>query len=613
MKQMDVFGKMANISELKEKKTPTVGIDLGTTNSCVAIIKEGKIPEVIPMRNGNRTLQSCVLWTGKGEEFIVGQEAYNNRYKPNAIYSVKRMMGTDEKIVLKYARKELVLTPEEVSAKILKELMDNVKESYGEIKDAVITVPAYFNNKQLEATRKAGELAGLNVLKTFREPTSASLCYDLEEDKRKEELVLVYDLGGGTFDISLLRIANDTDCTEMDEIYGFPTDNVTDKSGAKTLTVLKTDGNSRLGGDDIDNELTNIILEKVANLGHDITKIPREYSEQLKLRLEQKKKSGNLMHQLVISLKLNDAHGTKIDERVQLTPDDFAKATKRIYDQTKEKMETVLNGVNPASISSIVLVGGSTKSKMLKELLRRDFPGIQLNDALNPDESVALGAAIEANRVKYGNASNVDIFDVLPLAIGVLADNTINKVILKNQVVPYGTSRVCKTTVDDQETISVEIYQGNSTIKEECIFLGNLEITDIPKGKAGAVKLEVKLNVNAEGILKCGVIIGDKFEEKILTNLFTGDTKQDAEIDYLTNLDEISKRKYLRWKRFADSLGDSTARDIISALLADFVDCTDKTNRAKIEELIIKHIGENKQTRRKVELMAIENNAGDLD
>lgn len=614
MKEMKVFGEMAKDSELKGKKTPTVGIDLGTTNSCVAIIKSGKVSEVIPMKDGSRTLPSCVMWTGKGEEYIVGRDAYKNRYKPNVVYSVKRLMGTDEKVILKYGGKEKILTPEEVSAKILVELMDNIKEQYGDIKDVVITVPAYFNNKQIEATRKAGEIAGLNVLKTFREPTSASLCYDVESESSGEQLILVYDLGGGTFDVSLLRISNNEDCSDLDEIYGFPANTACDFSGGKTLAVVKTDGDSRLGGDDIDNALTERVLDKLVNTGIDRNFIPREFIEKLKLDLEQKKKSGGTIYDLNINFKLNDKTGTKVSQVIKLLPEDFFYATEQVYNKSKAKMQSVLTGLNLSSLASIVLVGGSTKSDYLKKMLRRDFVGVKLNDALNPDESVALGAAIEANRVKYSDSSNVQVFDVLPLPIGVLSDiSKITKVIMKNQVVPHTAFRQFTNTKDDQEFVNIDIYQGDSILADECTFLGTLQIDNIPKGKAGTVAITVQLNVNAEGILKCGVRVGDRIEEKVLVNLFSGMENKEEKEDKVTvssDLNSADSRKLTRWRRFAESLEDKESARMLNKLLDDFENHSDL--RETRQKQIIEIISCNEPKVRKVKLLSFESDAREI-
>lgn len=566
-----------------KKSTPCFGIDLGTTNSAISVLRNGKIPDIITLKSGKNTLPSCVLWTGKGDEFIVGDEAYNSRYKDNAIYSVKRMMGTDEKIVLKYGGKEKVLKPEEVSALILKELATQASLQYGEVKDVVITVPAYFNNKQLEATRKAGELAGLNVIKTFREPTSASLLYNVDDTIKSEAQVLVYDLGGGTFDVSLVKISKISNTKELDTIYGFKSSDISDESGNLTLSVLRTDGDSHLGGDDIDNELYNILEEKLIEQGIDVKYIPREVREELKLRLEQKKKISAYGHLLNLEFKLQDSKGTKVSTQIPLVPNDFYRATNVVYQKTKRIMENTLSGINMSLIDSIVLVGGSTKSEVLKTMLKKDFPLVKIDDALNPDESVALGAAVEAKRAKYGDKS-VNVFDVLPLSIGVLADGKIKKLIMRNQVVPFSVTRVFSTSRDNQESIAIQIYQGNSSRPEECINLGTLVLKDIPKGKAHKVVIKVKLEVNAEGILKCAVQVGDKYKDIVLTNLFTG---QDDKSENKPKLDKLSERKLKRWRSLAKKL-DSNIGFELNRLLSDF------ENGNATEEQVVAFIQEHK-------------------
>lgn len=549
LETMKVFD---DASDLKKsvKVRPCFGIDLGTTNSAISVLRSGKIPDIIKLDNGSSTLPSCVLWTGKGDEFIVGHEAYKNRYKANAIYSVKRIMGSDKDVVLKYGNKEKILKPEEVSALILRELANQASKNYGEVKDVVITVPAYFDNKQLEATRRAGELAGLNVLKTFREPTSASLLYNIEDTGKSEVQVLVYDLGGGTFDVSLVKISQTKDTSEIDSIYGFTNNNISDESGKFTLSVLRTEGDSHLGGDDIDNELYKILEEKLIAKGVDVKYIPNEMKEQLKLKLESKKKDSAIGHLMNLNFKLNDSKGTEVREQVLFTTEDLFRATEVVYRKTKKLVENTLSGFNPDLLDSIVLVGGSTKSPLLKSMLRRDFPSVKIDDALNPDESVALGAAVEAHRVKFGD-NNVSVFDVLPLSIGILADGEINKLIMRNQVVPYSASKIFTNTRDNQEQISVHVYQGNSNRPEECVNLGSLIIKDIPKGKAHTVKIQVKLEVNAEGILQCGVLVGDTYKKLVLTNLFTG--KESESKDAKPSIDKVKAKKVGRWRSLAKS------------------------------------------------------------
>lgn len=551
MKDMDMFG---------DKNRPAFGIDLGTTNSCISVLKSGKIPTIIPVNEGKVTLPSCVMWKG-GDKFIVGQEAYDLKFKANVASSVKRIIGTDEKVTLEYGGKKLVLTPEEVSAKVLKELADKASEKYGKVQDVVITVPAYFNNNQIEATIRAGKLAGLNVLKTFREPTSAALTYVLDDIKKPEVTVLVYDLGGGTFDISLLKITKAQDTSEIDAIYGF--EKTDETSGALSLSVLKTDGNSRLGGDDIDNELYKILAHKLREQGFDPNYIPVEEAKSLKHRLEYAKKNANAVVSLSLDFKMNDKEGTRVKTSVYITPEDSFNATKKIYDQTKICMDRALNGINLDQIDCILLVGGSTKSQVIKTLLAKDYPSVFISDALNPDESVALGAGIEAKRIKFG-MSDMKVYDVIPLGIGVLADDRIVKIIPKNQMVPYTATRNFGTTIDDQEQIGLHFYQGNSSIREECTYIGSLVIKDIPKGKAGSVKVKVAMTINADGVLKCRATIGNIDRSIELTNLFTG--KEDNP----SPLTDIDMKKYNRWKRLVNRIDNPKKQSEFKQLLENF-------------------------------------------
>ena len=547
----DSVEKMNMFGETKEDKKPAFGIDLGTTNSAISVIKEGNIPDIITLDNGRVTLPSCVAWLG-GDKFLVGKEAYEHRYLDNTIYSVKRLMGSGENIVLKYQDQTKTMTPAEVSAEILKELCRQASKTYGEIKDVVITVPAYFNNLQLEDTRKAGELAGLNVLSTLREPTSASLVYNLNKKEKKDEMCLVYDLGGGTFDISLVKIGVNEPCPELDKIYGFVHNGKSESSLGEVLTVVKNEGDMHLGGDDIDTELYKIFEKRMIEVGLPVDKFTRASKEKIILDLERLKKSNrDTLHKYSVYVSVDCTDDSHIEQYVDLYPEDFMNSTKVIYGKTKHLVDNVLNGVNPEDISSIVLVGGSTKSIIIKELLKRDFPGITINDSLNPDESVALGAGVQAKRLKFGNA-NVGVFDILPLAIGVLADDMITKVIMKNQVVPYSATRIYSTTSPNQTRIRISIYQGNSSLKEECTKLGDMVIDNIPKnarGKCTAIK--VRLSVNAEGILSCYANVAGRENKIVLTNLLTGDRNVKQEE---TNLGDRQLKKLRRWRRYAKRL-----------------------------------------------------------
>lgn len=577
MERMTLFGDEQSSSLTIVKGKPAYGIDLGTTNSAISVLPSGKIPSIIELDEKAHTLPSCVTWDSDTDTFIVGRESYEKRYQENTIYSVKRLMGTDEKIILKDKGKTRIMTPAEVSAEILKELCRQASKTYGKIEDVVITVPAYFNNKQLEDTRKAGELAGLNVLSTLREPTSASLVYN-NDDSEKDSLILVYDLGGGTFDTSLEKISHKTKSNVLDLIYGFENKVDGEESGNTIISVLKTEGDSRLGGDDIDREMFKLVSREIESMGIDLDLMPLDVKETIILKLEKFKKSGIGFYDM--SLDYTDLNGNRIDTYVPVYETFFLDAANAVYKKTKKLVDLVLSGVEISSLDSIVLVGGSTKSEAIRSLLKRDFPNTKIDCALNPDESVALGAAIQANRLKYGDSS-VQVFDVLPLAIGVLSDNIVSKIINKNQAVPFSATRMFATTSDNQELVQIQIYQGNSTIKEECTYLGDLIIDDLPKAKAGELVVYVNLAVNAEGILKCSVRVRDKIRTITLTNLFKGD------VTPTTNLD-VNAKKLNRWRNFSLKLNESDRQDF-GVILNKYEHNPSKENEKIVTAFIKKH------------------------
>lgn len=579
LKEMNMFGEgssheLSEVLENREKGNPAFGIDLGTTNSAISVLRNGRYAEIIPVGKYGSTLPSCVMWKGK-DDFIVGEEAYANRYKESAIYSVKRLMGSNEKVTLKYGGKTKVMTPAEVSAEILKELVKRASLVYGDIKDVVISVPAHFNNLQIEDTIKAGELAGLNVLTTIKEPTAAAINYEDEDEGDKDEVSLVYDLGGGTFDITLLRISRTSESSvtddDFDDFYGL--DNDESESVANTvLKVIATDGDTKLGGDDIDNEMFNIIMKKLSDLNYDIRTISIADRESIKLQLEKIKKQGIGFYTLPLDFKLLDGKGTRVKENIDITEDDFYKSAEIIYRKTKALIDRVIHN-SMVDIAQIILVGGSTKSAAIRSFLERDYPDIKINYSLQPDEAVALGAGIQAYRTKYGT-KDVQVFDVIPLAIGVLSDGYITKQIAANTTIPYSALSVYSTLNDNQEQIQIAVYQGNSVIKEECTYLGHLVINNIPKKPAGEVKAYVNLAVNAKGVLKCTVRVGENTTEKELVNIFTGTSNE---------VNKVSNKKLLRWTKFASTL-DDVNRERLNELLAEY------PNNPSIESTIVDFI-----------------------
>lgn len=548
-KEMTAFGK----------KRPAYGIDLGTTNSAIAIVARGSMPEVLPLEGGKITMPSCVQWKGKEGEFVVGREAYRNRYKSSAVYSVKRLMGSDEKVTLRYGRRELEMTPAEVSAEILKALVKQASVQYKDIKDVVITVPAYFNNKQVEDTLKAAELADLNALSILREPTAASLVYDDPSLQQQDQTILVYDLGGGTFDVSVVRVSVPQQSDdEFNALYGIeePKEGASEEQG-KVYTVLATDGNAALGGDDIDQELLKILLRRLREAGHNPEEMPKEYRENLLLRLEEHKKNGAQSYSMSISYK--SKKGVSVKENIPLSLKDFEDATRVIFNRTRGYVDSVLKQVESGIISSICTVGGSTKSEILRKLLQEAFKGVKVNTALNPDESIALGAAIKAKEMQYGDRS-VSVFDVIPQAIGVEADGSIKTVIKRNRMVPAVETRTFSTSFDNQDTLQVNVYQGVSALVEESTYLGTLVLADLPPRPAGTLPVVVELSIDSNGLLSCSVNVEGKRAKAELTNLF-------GSVAAVAKDFSREDRRALKWRKFASTLdekGQAEVEDIVT-------------------------------------------------
>lgn len=550
MKAMTAFGKATEVLEERGRVSPAFGIDLGTTNSAIAVIQSGNTPKIITLDGGAKTMPSCVQWKGKPGEFVVGKEAYNNRYKASSVYSVKRLMGTDELVVLKYGTRETHMTPAEVSAQILKELVRQASKEYKDIKDVIITVPAYFDSKQISATIEAGKLAGLNVLSTLREPTAASLVY--ATDSKKDGTVLVYDLGGGTMDASLLRITHTEGLgDDLASLYGIEEEG--EGLYSVKYTVLDTDGDSHLGGDDIDQELYKILEGKISALGYDVKQISREDKEKLILRLERMKKSGAHSTTMDLNLKLGK---TSLKEKIEITYADFVAATRVVYLKSKRKVDAVIGRAGKINITSITLVGGSTKSQILRDMLAKDFPDVFIDCALNPDESVALGAAVKAKEAKFGD-KNVEVFDILPLSIGIVSDGYVTPVIRKNQRIPCSAKRRYSTVVDNQEKLEIQVYQGNSSLKEECQYLGTLLYENVPKGEAGKVNVIVTQSVDSNGVLTVAVETENGKEEVALVNVLGSSAAVKK---------TPADRRVVKWIAFANEQQGSVKLELLEAI-----------------------------------------------
>lgn len=561
MNKLNVFSD----ENVKQGK-PAFGIDLGTTNSAIAVCKVNEFVETISLNGSTRkTMPSCVMWKGVPGEFIVGQEAYENREKANVVYSVKTLMQTpDATVTFKYEDKELTMTPAEVSAEILKALVKQTNGEYGEINDVVVTLPAYFKLEGVEATKKACELAGLNLLGIMREPTAASMCCKLDANTGSQS-VMVYDLGGGTFDISLINIADNKTSKKFNSLYNFGDETTQSASGEqKNIQVIDTSGDTHLGGDDYDKELFAHFLHKVMESQHsfDESLISPEEREGMILRMEKYKKMG-VFNTYDISYCFHLTNGETLEGSCSMTPNDFEEAFMPIYDRTLEKVHEVLMRT-PAAYkpSQIVLVGGSTKNPILQNLLKASFPTLEINNSYNPDESVARGAAIQAKRLKFGSGQ-VNVFDILPIGVGIKTrvDNgyAIDNIIPRGTRLPYSVSSTYSTTRDNQDLITLDIYQGDSVHVDECTQIGLLNIDQIKPASAGTVNIGVRLSINADSIMSCHAVVDGK-EREIKIALAA---KKDSTC--------VSKeeRQLIRWKATAETLLE-TDKEIFLGMLKEY-------------------------------------------
>ena len=565
MKQMDFFAP-ANEKEKQEiikdltKNTAAFGIDLGTTNSAISVIPSGTHPVTIPLAKGRTTLPSCVMWTGEGKNFIVGMDAYNQRYEENCIYSVKRLMqDVTATVTLRKDGKELVMTPAEVSAEILKGLVREAGDTYGEIKDVVVTVPAYFDVNGKKATKEAVQLAGLNLLGLIAEPTAASLCYELDAGDDGVKDIVVYDLGGGTFDVSLVRIMENKDTAlqkQLAEIYGFDDYKDDAENPAKVVSVICSDGDTHLGGDDIDGYMLDILVNKLRADGY-TDPISHETLEKLKLQLEKLKK-GNVDSMYFVDCHLdNDVHC-----KVKILPTDFKEALRPVYEKTREIIERVLLE-HRNSVKTIVLVGGSTKNPHLVSMLKEDYPSFYVNNAFPPDESVSLGAGIHAKELKFGDNA-VSVFDSLSIGIGIVEGKKLKTVIPKNSRYPVTKCKVFTNVVDNQQSIAIEIMQGDSQFVEEAVSLGTLVIDDLPLVPAETLEIIINLMINANGILTCNTEIRNPLErgKSIKRDLELNLAKAETGGRKLTREEKLIRK----WEAKADQLPEHEAgvlRDMI--------------------------------------------------